>query len=141
MEWQIVEPVTTLTAAAIATMIATKAFEKTGEKIGEAVGDLISKFLGALRRKDPKTADAITAVAQQPELAEQQPEVYGTKALVTKVEAIAQDDAEIQQTAHDIQTAIQVQPGAIINLTKLADKIVSVNQGRIDTQNIDISSF
>jgi hypothetical protein len=50
-----VEPVTTLTAAAIATMIATKAFEKTGEKIGEAVGGLIPKFLSALRRKDPKT--------------------------------------------------------------------------------------
>ncbi len=91
-----VEP-TTLTAAAIATMIATKAFEKTGEKIGEAVGGLIPKFLGALRRKDPKTADAITTVAQQPELAEQQPEIYSTPALVAKVETIAQDDAEVQR--------------------------------------------
>lgn len=122
-------------------MIATKAFEKTGEKIGEAVGGLIPKFLGALRRKDPKTAEAITNVAQQPELAEQQPEVYSTSALVAQVEAIAQEDEEIRQTAREIQTAIQAQPGAVINLTKLADKIVSVNQGRIDTQNIDISSF
>lgn len=132
---------TTLTAAAIATMIATKAFEKTGEKIGDAVGGLIPKFLGALRCKDPKTADAIATVAQQPGLAEQQPEVYSTSALVAQVEAIAQDDAEIRQAAQEIQTAIQAQPGAIINLTKLADKIVSVNQGRIDTQNINISSF
>lgn len=57
-----VEP-TTLTVAAIATIIATKAFEKTGEKIGEAVTGLIPKFLGTLRRNDPKTADAIATVA------------------------------------------------------------------------------
>jgi hypothetical protein len=129
-----VEPVTTLTAAAIATMIATKAFEKTGEKIGEAVGGLIPKFLGALRRRDPKTADAIATVAQQPELAEQQPEVYGTSALVTRVEAIAQEDAEIRQAAQEIQTAVQAQPGAVVNLTQLAEKIGVVNQGTIIDQ-------
>ena len=128
------EPVTTLTAAAIATMIATKAFEKTGEKIGEAVGGLIPKFLGALRRKDPKTADAIATVAQQPELAEQQPEIYSTSALVAKVEAVAQEDAEIRQVVQEIQTAVQVQPGAIVNLTKLAEKIGVVNQGTIINQ-------
>lgn len=104
-----VEPVTTLTAAAIATMIATKVFEKTGEKIGEAVIGSITKFLSALRRKDPKTADAIAIVAQQPELAEQQPETYGTSALVARVEAIAQDDAEIRQAAQEIQTSVQAQ--------------------------------
>ena len=128
------EPVTTLTAAAIATMIATKAFEKTGEKIGEAVGGLIPKFLGALRRKDPKTADAIATVAQQPELAKQQPEIYSTSALVAKVEAVAQEDAEIRQVVQEIQTAVQVQPGAIVNLTKLAEKIGVVNQGTIINQ-------
>ena len=128
------EPVTTMTAAAIATMIATKAFEKTGEKIGEAVGGLIPKFLGALRRKDPKTADAIATVAQQPELAEQQPEIYSTSALVAKVEAVAQEDAEIRQVVQEIQTAVQVQPGAIVNLTKLAEKIGVVNQGTIINQ-------
>ena len=135
------EPVTTLTAAAIATMIATKAFEKTGEKVGEGVWALVSRFLAVLKRKDQTTAEAIAIVAQQPKLAEQQPETYGTSALIARVEAIAQDDAEIRQATQEIQTAVQAQPGAIVNLTKLADKIVSVNQGRIDTQNIDISSF
>jgi hypothetical protein len=134
-----VEPVTTLTAAAIATMIATKAFEKTGEKIGEAVGGLIPKFLGALRRKDPKTADAIATVAQQPELAEQQPETYGTSALVTRVEAIVQEDVEVRQAAQEIQTAIQAQPGAVVNLTQLAEKIGVVNQGTIINQTNTLS--
>ena len=68
-----VEPVT-LTAAAIATMMATKAFEKTGEKVGEGIWGLVSKFLAALKHKDPATAGAIEAVAQRPELAEQQPQ-------------------------------------------------------------------
>lgn len=134
-----VEPVTTLTAAAIATMIATKAFEKTGEKIAEAVGGLIPKFLSALRRKDPKTADAIATVAQQPELAEQQPEIYATSALVAKVEAVAQEDAEIRQVAQEIQTAVQAQPGAIVNLTQLAEKIGVVNQGTIVDQTNNLS--
>lgn len=133
------EPVTTLTAAAIATMIATKAFEKTGEKIGEAVVGLIPKFLSALRRKDLKTADAIATVAQQPELAEQQPETYSTSALVARVEAIAQDDADIQQAAQEIQTAVQAQPGAVVNLTQLAEKIGVVNQGTIVNQTNTLS--
>jgi hypothetical protein len=134
-----VEPVTTLTATAISTIIATKAFEKTGEKIGEAVGGLIPKFLGALRRKDPKTADAIATVAQQPALAEQQPEVYGTKALVARVEAIAQEDADIRQAAQEIQTAVQAQPGAVVNLTQLAEKIGVVNQGTTVNQTNNFS--
>ena len=125
-----VEPMT-LTAAAITTMIATKAFEKTGEKISEAIMGLIPKFLSALRRKDPKTADAIATVAQQPELAEQQPETYGTSALVAKVEAIAQEDAEIRQAVQEVQTAVQAQPGAVVNLTQLAEKIGVANQGTI----------
>lgn len=135
------EPVTTLTAAAIATLVAKKAFEKTGEKVGEGVWALVSRFLMVLKRKDQATAEAIATVAQQPELAEQQPEVYGTSALVAKVEAVAQEDAEIQQAAQEIQTAVQVQPGAIVNLTKLAEKIGVVNQGTIvnQTNHIDMS--
>jgi hypothetical protein len=69
-EEAMVEPVTALTATAIATMIATKAFEKTGDKLGEGVWALVSKFLTALRRKDASTAEAIATVAQKPELAE-----------------------------------------------------------------------
>jgi SepF-like predicted cell division protein (DUF552 family) len=108
-----VEPV--LTAAAIATMIATKAFEKTGEKIGEAVVGSISKFLSALRRKDPKTADAIVAVAQQPQLAEQQPQNYSTAVLIAKVEEAAQNDASLKQMIKDLATTAKAQHPTIIN--------------------------
>ncbi|NJO49265.1 MAG: hypothetical protein HC840_07220 [Leptolyngbyaceae cyanobacterium RM2_2_4] len=102
-----------LTATVIATLIATKAFEKTGDKLGDSVWALVSKFLNALRRKDQATAAAIETVAKSPELAEQQPKDYGVATLVTKVEAAARDDAEIQQAAQEIQTAVQARTGAI----------------------------
>jgi hypothetical protein len=134
-----VEPVTTLTATAIATLVATKAFEKTGEKISEGVWALVSKFLATLRRKDPATATAIETVAQRPEMAEQQPQTYSTAALVARVEDIAQKDAEVRQVAQEIQTAVQAQPGAIVNLTQLAEKIGVVNQGTIINQTNTLS--
>jgi hypothetical protein len=129
-----VEPVTTLTAATIATILATKAFEKTGEKIGEQVWALVGKFLTALRGKDPATAAAIEQVAQTPELAEQQSQTYGMAALVAKVEEATQHDAEVRQAVQEIQTAVQAQSGAIVNLTQLAEKIGVVNQGTIVNQ-------
>lgn len=134
-----VEPITTLTATAIATLVATKAFEKTGEKIGEGVWTLVNKFLATLKRNDPATATAIEMVAQQPRLAEQQPQTYSTAALVARVEDIAQKDAKVRQVAQEIQTAVQAQPGAIVNLTQLAEKIGVVNQGTIINQTNTLS--
>ena len=127
-----VEPITTLTAATIATLVATKAFEKTGEKVTEAVWNLVSKFLAAVRKKDGATA--IETASQNPQLSEQQ-----AKELTTKVEALATDDPDIQQAAQAIQTAIQAQPGAIVNMTQLAEKIGVVNQGTINNQSNTIS--
>jgi hypothetical protein len=129
-----VEPITTLTAATIATLVATKAFEKTGEKVSEAVWNLVSKFLAAVRKKDGATATAIETASQNPQLSEQQ-----AKELTVKVEALATDDSDIQQAAQAIQTAIQAQPGAIVNMTQLAEKIGVVNQGTINNQSNTIS--
>jgi hypothetical protein len=123
------EPIASLTAATIATLVATKAFEKTGEKVSETVWSLVSKFVAAIRKKDASTAAAIEVVAQAPQVNEQE-----TKALTAKVETLAVDDPEIQQTAQAIQTAIQAQPGAIVNLTQLAEKIGVVNQGTVINQ-------
>jgi len=129
-----VEPISSLTAVTIATLIATKAFEKSGEKVTETVWDLVGKFLAVIRKKDSTTAIAIEAAAQTPELSEQQ-----TKDLTVKVEALAENDSEIQQAARAIQTAVQAQAGAIVNLTKLADKIGVVNQGTIINQTNHLS--
>lgn len=132
-----------ITATVIATLIATKAFEKTGEMIGEGIwnqaGNQVRRFLTALRRQDPETAGAIEQVAQNPALAEQQPQTYGTEVLIAKVEAAAQQDAVVRQAVQEIQTAVQAQPGAIVNLTQLAEKIGVVNQGTIVNQTNTIS--
>lgn len=118
----------------IATLVATKAFEKTGEKVSDAVWNLVGKFLDAIRKKDATTAAEIEAAAQTPQLSEQK-----TKELTTKVEELAATDPKIQQAAQAIQTAIQSQPGAIVNLTQLAEKIGVVNQGTIINQNNTIT--
>ena len=128
------EPITTLTAATIATLVATKALEKTGEKITETVWNLAGKFIAAIRKKDAATAAAVEAAAQTPQLNQQQ-----TKDLTAKVEVLAAEDAAIQQAAEAIQTAIQAQPGAIVNMTKLAEKIGVVNQGTIINQTNTIT--
>lgn len=132
-----------ITATVIATLIATKAFEKTGEMIGEGIwnqaGNQVRRFLTALRRQDPETAGAIEQVAQNPALAEQQPQTYGTEVLIAKVESAAQQDAVVRQVVQEIRTAVQAQPGAIVNLTQLAEKIGVVNQGTIVNQTNTIS--
>lgn len=132
------EPVT-LTASAIAVLIATKAFEKTGEKLTESVWNSVEKFSAYLQGKDPKTAEAIALVGKQPELAQQQPTVYGQQVLIEKVENLVQNDGELRKLTEAIQTAVQAQPGAVVNLTKLADKIGVVNQGTIIAQTNTIT--
>jgi hypothetical protein len=112
-----------LTAATIATLILTKASEKTGEKLGEAVSALGGKLLSLLQRKSPTTAAAIAKVAQQPELAEQQPADYGTAVLVQQVEQAAAADAEVQQAVQEVADAVRSQTSTVQNLAKLADKI------------------
>jgi hypothetical protein len=121
-----------LTATLIATLILTKAFEKTGEKLGEAALAQGGKLLAVLRRKSPDTAVAIEKVAQQPELAEQEPENFGTATLVGQVEA-ATADPEVKQAVDELAEAARSQPATIQNMTKLAEKIGIVNQGGTQT--------
>ena len=121
-----------LTATLIATLILTKAFEKTGEKLGEAALAQGGKLLAVLRRKSPDTAVAIEKVVQQPELAEQEPENFGTATLVGQVEA-ATADPKVKQAVDELSEAARSQPATIQNMTKLAEKIGIVNQGGTQT--------
>ena len=120
-----------LTAGVVATIMATKAFEKTGEKVSENVWNQVSKFLTSLKRKDPQAAAAIERVAQQPELATQQPEIFGTKVLIARVEEAIKADPEVQQAAEAVKATAQ--SSTVQNHTKLADKIGSVIQGGNNT--------
>jgi hypothetical protein len=128
-----------LSAGAIAVLVTTKALEKTGEKLGDSTWKLVSQFLASLRRKDPNTATAIEKVSQQPNLAEQQPEHFGTAVLIQKVEDLARNDSEIQEATQAIANALQNQPGAVVNLAKVAEKIGVLNQGLILNQQNTIN--
>jgi hypothetical protein len=123
-----VDPVS-LSASTIAVLIATKAFEKTGEKLSESTWNLTSRFLTSLRHKDPDTTVAIETVAQQPDLAEQKPDEFGTAALIGKVEEAARNHPEVRQAVQSIADELQYQPNAVTNMTKLAEKIGVVVQG------------
>jgi hypothetical protein len=118
-----------LTAGAIAVLIATKAFEKTGEKITESTWNLVSKFLASLKCKDPAAVTAIETVSQQPELADLQPHEFGISALVDRVEKAAMEDLDIRQSIQAIADEVRSEPRAIVNMTKLAEKIGVVVQG------------
>ena len=56
--------------------------------------------------------------------------------MIEKVETLVQNDGELRKLTEAIQTAVQAQPGAVVNMTKLADKIGVVNQGPIDNQTM-----
>lgn len=97
------------TAGTIATLVLTKAFEKVGETLGEKVMEKSGKLMQLLKRKSPDTASAIEAVAQHPELVEQQPEDYGEAVLVDKVESVANSDSEIAAAVQALAYAVKTQ--------------------------------
>jgi len=131
----------TASAVALATLVVTKTAEKAAEKMGETLPDgvwgLGVKFVNALRRKDPETAEKIERVAQEPALAESQPADFGDAALVQQTQLAAQNDPDIQQIAAEIKAVLTSQPqGAIVNLTKLLEKGL-VNQGTINNSTFN----
>jgi len=131
----------TASAVALATLVVTKTAEKAAEKMGETLPDgvwgLGVKFVNALRRKDPETAEKIERVAQEPALAESQPADFGDVVLVQQTQLAAQNDPDIQQIAAEIKAVLTSQPqGAIVNLTKLLEKGL-VNQGTINNSTFN----
>jgi hypothetical protein len=106
------EPVS-MTAAAIATLILTKAFEKTGEKVTEAVWKQGEKLLALLKRKAPEAAGAIEKVAQNPQLAEQQPADFGVAVLVGQVEKAA-IDADVRAELVELARMAEAQNPVVI---------------------------
>src|SRR6478672_9373691 len=110
-----------LTAGAIATLVLTKALEKSGEKLGEKVMELGGDLMVKLQRKSPHTASAIQKVADNPQLAEQQPEIYSLPVLAKQVEA-ASVDPEIGQAVQAVANTVNTQMQNSQNFTTIAQK-------------------
>jgi hypothetical protein len=111
--------------AAVASIL-TKVIENTGETVGQKVWEKRSELMQLLKRKSPDTASAIELVAENPELAQQQPEDYGEAVLVEKVESAAKSDSEIAAAVQALADAVKSQPQTIEKITKIADKVEKI---------------
>ncbi len=125
-----------LTAATIATLILTKIFEKQGEKVGEAIWKKGEQLLALIRHREPETAAAIEAVAQQPELAASQPANFGEATLIARVEQLAAAHPEVKAAVEEVAAAANAQPGLVQNFSKLAEQIGINIQGGYNPINI-----
>jgi hypothetical protein len=128
-----------LTAVGTVTLLLTKGVEKFGENIAEEVWQKGKAFLALLKRKAPSHAEAIEKFVEQPMLAEQQPADYEIAVLVEQIESVTAQDPELQQAAQAVVDALKMQPGMIVNMRKLAEKIGLVVQG--GTVHIDKFTF
>ena len=128
-----------LTAVGTVTLLLTKGVEKFGENIAEEVWQKGKAFLDILKRKAPSHAEAIEKFVEQPMLAEQQPADYEIAVLVEQIESVTAQDPELQQAAQAVVDALRMQPGMIVNMRKLAEKIGLVVQG--GTVQIDKFTF
>lgn len=126
-----------LSASMIAALVVTKALESTGTKLSDSVWNLVGKLVAALKLNHPSTAAAIEKVSQSPRLSDQNPDVYGIEVLANQVEAAAQSDLEVRQALLQVVDEVQKQPGAVSNMSKLAEKIGTVIQGNSNTVNIE----
>lgn len=124
------------TAAGAATLLVAGIITKSGHKVTEGVVVLGQRFIAAIRRKEPETAEALDTIAQAPESEENQAQL---KQLIERVEPIAASDTELKQLAQEIQGQIQAQSGGVVNLAPLAEKIGVVNQGTVVGQTNNIS--
>ncbi len=116
------------TSATIATLVAAKALDKRKCHLSRGFSELVSQFLLALYRVDPGLVQAIAAMAQQPQLAQQYPKDYGLVALSTKVVVVAQKDVQVRQAIRLIVVAVQVELGEIGNLRQLRQQLAGTGR-------------
>ena len=140
------EPLSSLTAAAIATLVMTKTFEKVGEKLGDEVFTEGGKLVQLIRQHSPQTAGAIEiaqktpddfgqAVLENVEADAKHPEIA---AAVEKVAEIAKADPNFGKAIQKVEEIVKSSSVTINNYGKLADeigKIASVNYGTIERQD------
>ena len=116
------EPITA-GAIALITLLLDKTLDKTGEKIVDKAFEQGGKLVKLLKAKSPETGTAIEKVAENPQLAKQQPEDYGEAVLVEKVESAAKTDPEIRAEVEALAETVQSQP----QLTQVIENWKGIN--------------
>ncbi|MEM6254192.1 MAG: hypothetical protein AAF821_14845 [Cyanobacteria bacterium P01_D01_bin.156] len=121
-------------AVAAATVVLTKVLEKTGETMGEQAMEQGGKLLDMLRRKSPDTVAKLEQAVNQKSLPENSDIIDAE--IIEEVEKIAQEDSEVKASVEAVADAAS--SAGVVNAGKLADKIGILNQGRIDTVNLNL---
>lgn len=143
------EPISiTAVATATAVIFFTKTIEKPGEDLGEFLSDKVKALISKLDDRSTKVKNLLVESQQSKDISE----------VVLEVKAIAQEEPEVAQAIREVEAAaleefnpklhseinrirqqaknLEGQQLTVQNTTKLAEKIASVNQGYISTQNI-----
>ncbi len=95
-------------------------------KIGEGVVEAAQRWLSQLRQHSPETAKRLAAVSD--------PNVIDVE-ILEEVKQVAAAQPDVKAAMEETVVAAAADSGSFPNLTKLADKIATVNLGNIATQN------
>ena len=112
----VTDPITLATI--VTTLIETKAIEKIGERGIQEGGKLVN----ALRRKAPATVKRLESVTD--------PNVIDAD-IVEEVRKVAAAEPEVQAAVTATVSALEQQPGSIVNF----EKMIVANTGFVQTQN------
>ena len=95
-------------------------------KIGEGVIEAAQRWLSQLRQHSPETAKRLAAVSD--------PNVIDVE-ILEEIKQVAAAQPDVKTAMEETVVAAAADSGSFPNLTKLADKIATVNFGNIATQN------
>ena len=118
------EPIT-LAIAALTAVAGGITAGATG-KIGEGVVEAAQRWLSQLRQHSPETVKRLAAVSD--------PNVIDVE-ILEEVKQVAAAQPDVKAAMEETVVAAAADSGSFPNLTKLADKIATVNLGNITTQN------
>jgi len=115
----------TLAIAAL-TVVASGVTAGATGKIGEGVIAAAQKWLAQIMQHSPDTGKRLAAVRD--------PNVIDVE-ILEEIKQVAATQPDVKTAMDETVTAAAADSGSFPNLTKLADKIGSVNFGTITTQN------
>lgn len=123
------DPITIAVAAltAVATGVTAGATGEIGKPLGEGVVNAAKRWLASLGQHSPDTVKRLAAVDD--------PNVIDVE-ILEEVKQVAASQSDVQAAMNETVMAAAADSGTFPNLTKLADKIATVNLGDVGVQNI-----
>ena len=125
------EPLTGITATALATVVTTKAIEKVGGNIGEALWKKTTEFLTLLKNKLPHAAQQIEQTNEQ---------LFNYETILPEIVNLAQRDPNLLKLLNDLANLSQSNPlsgNFTQNLAKANQAAQTINNTFYGTVNFN----